>query len=84
MRTEHGSAESGAPDRHPVVIVTGPTAGGKSGLALAAARALDGVIINADAMQVYHELAVLTARPGPGDLAAAPHRLYGVLPGARA
>jgi len=48
-----------------VVIVTGPTAGGKSGLALDLAEAFDGVVINADSMQVYEELEILTARPGP-------------------
>jgi tRNA dimethylallyltransferase len=67
-----------------VLVVAGPTASGKSTLALAAARAFDGVVINADAMQVYRELTILTARPGPEDLALAPHRLYGVLPGAEA
>ncbi len=67
--------------RPPVVIVTGPTAGGKSGLALELAEAFDGVVINADSMQVYRELEILTARPGPAALARAPHRLYGTLPG---
>jgi tRNA dimethylallyltransferase len=73
-----------ADTRPPVVVVTGPTASGKSGLALALARAFDGVIVNSDAMQVYRELAVLTARPSAEDMALAPHRLYGVLPGATA
>jgi tRNA dimethylallyltransferase len=67
--------------RPPVVIVTGPTAGGKSGLALDLAEAFDGVVINADSMQVYRELEILTARPGAEALARAPHRLYGTLPG---
>ncbi len=67
--------------RPPVVIVTGPTAGGKSVLALDLAEALDGVVINADSMQVYRELEVLTARPGAETLARAPHRLYGILSG---
>ena len=67
--------------RPPVVIVTGPTAGGKSALALDLAEALDGVVINADSMQVYRELEVLTARPGAETLARAPHRLYGTLSG---
>ena len=62
-----------------VLIVGGPTASGKSGLALELARRLNGVVINADSMQVYHELSLLTARPGPEALAGAPHRLYGVL-----
>lgn len=65
-----------------VVLVGGPTASGKSALALALTEALDGVVINADSMQVYRDLAILTARPGPDDLARAPHRLYGVLPAA--
>ena len=64
----------------PFLIVAGPTASGKSALALAIAREFGGVIVNADSMQVYRELAILTARPGPAELAAAPHRLYGVLP----
>jgi tRNA dimethylallyltransferase len=59
-------------------IVAGPTTSGKSALALALARRLDGVVINADSMQVYRELRVLTARPSPEDEALAPHRLYGV------
>jgi len=66
----------------PVVLVAGPTASGKSAWALALAEACDGVVINADSMQVYRELSVLTARPGPTQTARAPHRLYGVLSGA--
>ncbi|MBE9555600.1 MAG: tRNA (adenosine(37)-N6)-dimethylallyltransferase MiaA [Proteobacteria bacterium] len=66
--------------KQPVLIVAGPTASGKSGLALAIAVEFDGVVINADSMQVYSELRVLTARPSPEDEARAPHRLYGVLP----
>ncbi len=65
----------------PVVIVTGPTASGKSDLALDLAGAFDGVVINADSMQVYRELAILTARPGLAAMRRVPHRLYGVLPG---
>ena len=70
------------PKRKPAIVVAGPTASGKSALALAIARAFDGVVINADSMQVYRELRILTARPGPAELALAPHRLYGVLPAA--
>jgi tRNA dimethylallyltransferase len=81
---QQSRAERRADTRPPVVVVTGPTASGKSGLALALARAFDGVIVNSDSMQVYRELAVLTARPTAGDMALAPHRLYGVLPGAAA
>lgn len=62
-----------------VVLVTGPTASGKSALAARLAQALDGVVINADSMQVYRDLAILTARPGPAETALAPHRLFGVL-----
>ena len=60
------------------VIVAGPTCSGKSALALALARALGGVVINADSMQVYRELRVLTARPTPHQEAECPHALYGV------
>jgi tRNA dimethylallyltransferase len=64
----------------PALVICGPTASGKSGLALAAAHEFDGVVINADSMQVYDALPLLTARPSADDLVAAPHRLYGVLP----
>ncbi len=64
----------------PVLIVAGPTASGKSALALDIARAFNGVVINADSMQVYAELRVLTARPTPRDEARTPHRLYGTVP----
>ncbi|MBL8702320.1 MAG: tRNA (adenosine(37)-N6)-dimethylallyltransferase MiaA [Alphaproteobacteria bacterium] len=68
------------PDASPKpIVVAGPTASGKSALALALARRLGGVVINADSMQVYAELRVLTARPSADEEAAAPHRLYGVL-----
>ncbi|WP_425450139.1 tRNA (adenosine(37)-N6)-dimethylallyltransferase MiaA [Virgifigura deserti] len=62
------------------MVIAGPTASGKSAIGLAVARALDGTIINADSMQVYRELSVLTARPDASDCAAVPHRLYGFLP----
>lgn len=62
------------------LIVAGPTASGKSALALDLAERLGGVVINADAMQCYRELSLLTARPTPRDEARAPHRLYGVRP----
>jgi tRNA dimethylallyltransferase len=65
-----------------VVVVAGPTASGKSALALALAEAFDGVVINADSMQVYDALRILTNRPDAADLARAPHRLYGVIPAA--
>jgi tRNA dimethylallyltransferase len=60
------------------VIVAGPTASGKSALALDLAERLGGTIINADSMQVYRELRVLTARPTMEEEARVPHRLYGI------
>ena len=57
----------------PALIVAGPTASGKSALALAIAERLGGTIINADSMQVYRELRILTARPTPEDEARVPH-----------
>ena len=63
-------------DRSPVLIA-GPTASGKTALAIALARALDGEIINADSMQLYDGLSVITARPSKAELAAAPHHLFG-------
>ena len=59
------------------MLIAGPTASGKSRAALAIARAFGGVVINADAMQCYRELRILTARPSDADEAQAPHRLYG-------
>jgi tRNA dimethylallyltransferase len=59
------------------VLIAGPTASGKSALALALADATGGVIINADSMQVYRDLRVLTARPTPDEEGRTPHRLYG-------
>lgn len=59
------------------LLIMGPTASGKSALALALAEKLDGEIVNADSMQVYAGLRVLTARPGAEDEARAPHHLYG-------
>ena len=66
------------------ILIAGPTASGKSALALGLAARLDGVIINADSMQVYEELRILTARPSLEDEAAVPHRLYGCIPAAQA
>jgi tRNA dimethylallyltransferase len=62
-----------------LILIAGPTASGKSSLALRLAEAEGGVVINADSMQLYRDLAVLTARPGPAEEARAPHRLYGIL-----
>lgn len=63
-----------------VVLIAGPTASGKSAVAMRLAQALGGVVINADSMQVYREFRVLTARPSAADEARLPHRLYGFLP----
>src|SRR6476619_2855926 len=59
------------------ILIAGPTASGKSGLALALAEQIGGTIVNADSMQVYRDLRVITARPAPEEEARAPHRLYG-------
>jgi tRNA dimethylallyltransferase len=59
------------------ILIAGPTASGKSALALALAERLGGVVINADSMQVYRDLRIITARPSPQDEARARHRLYG-------
>src|SRR5687767_5967149 len=67
-----------------LVLIAGPTASGKSGLALALAERLGGTVINADSMQVYRELHLLTARPNPDDEARAPHVLYGHVSGREA
>ena len=66
-------------EAEPVLIIAGPTASGKSALALDAAEEFTGTVINADSMQVYRELRVLTARPTDGDEARVPHRLFGAL-----
>jgi tRNA dimethylallyltransferase len=59
------------------VLIAGPTASGKSALALAVAEATGGVVINTDSMQVYRDLRIITARPTPEEEARVPHRLYG-------
>ncbi len=65
----------------PALLIAGPTASGKSALALKLARERGGVIINADALQVYRELRILSARPTDDELHEAPHRLYGHVSG---
>lgn len=62
-----------------LILIGGPTASGKSSLARRIAETGGGVIINADSMQLYRDLAILTARPGADEEARAPHRLYGIL-----
>jgi tRNA dimethylallyltransferase len=66
------------------ILIAGPTASGKSAAALALAEGLRGTIVNADSMQVYRELRVLTARPAEADMARTPHRLYGMVSAAEA
>src|SRR3974390_3895496 len=61
----------------PAVLIAGPTASGKSALALDLAERLGGIVINADSMQVYRDLRTITARPSPEEEARVSHRLYG-------
>ncbi|CAN5253073.1 tRNA (adenosine(37)-N6)-dimethylallyltransferase MiaA [soil metagenome] len=68
----------------PLALIAGPTASGKSALALALAELTPSVIINADSMQVYRDLRVVTARPSDEEEARAPHRLFGHIDGAEA
>lgn len=70
--------------RGKAILIAGPTASGKSSLALALAERLGGVVINTDSMQVYRELRILTARPTPEDERRAPHALYGFMSAADA
>ena len=65
-----------------MALIAGPTASGKSSLALRLAESSNGVVINADSAQVYRDLRVVSARPVAGDEARAPHRLYGIQDGA--
>ena len=69
MNSHHESSKA--------VLIAGPTASGKSALALELAQKTGGVVINADSMQVYRDLRVITARPTPAEEATVPHRLYG-------
>jgi tRNA dimethylallyltransferase len=71
-----------SPSLPPLALIAGPTASGKSALALALADQEDGVIVNADSAQVYRDLRIVTARPGADEEARAPHRLYGYRDGA--
>jgi tRNA dimethylallyltransferase len=64
-------------DSHKAVLIAGPTASGKSALALKLAQELGGVVVNTDSMQVYRDLRILTARPTADEEALVPHRLYG-------
>lgn len=76
MTTRHTSPQS-----RPFIVIAGPTASGKSALAIDIARKCDGVIINADSMQIYRDLHVLTARPHRDEMGGVSHLLYGVVEG---
>ncbi|WP_082730571.1 MULTISPECIES: tRNA (adenosine(37)-N6)-dimethylallyltransferase MiaA [Sphingomonas] len=71
------------PPRPRLALIAGPTASGKSALAIALAERANGVVINADSAQVYADLSVLSARPSPADEARVPHRLFGHVDGAQ-
>lgn len=66
-------------EKHSIDIIAGPTASGKSALALQRAADTNGVIINCDSMQIYEDLPILAAQPSDQDKQAAPHKLYGLL-----
>lgn len=66
------------------ILIAGPTASGKSALALQLAKRLNGVIVNADSMQLYEDLRIVSARPSAEEEAEVPHRLYGILPASTA
>ncbi len=72
------------PEKPRLALIAGPTASGKSALAIALAEQIGGVVINADASQVYRDLRVLSARPSPDDEARVPHRLFGYVDGTAA
>ncbi|MBI4030555.1 MAG: tRNA (adenosine(37)-N6)-dimethylallyltransferase MiaA, partial [Proteobacteria bacterium] len=65
--------------KNAVIIIAGPTASGKSARAMETAQKHDGIIINADSMQIYDALPLLTAQPGADDMNRAPHALYAAL-----
>jgi tRNA dimethylallyltransferase len=69
-------------EKPPVALIAGPTASGKSALALRLAEQVGGVIVNADSAQVYRDLPILSAAPGPDEFKRADHRLYALLDGA--
>ncbi|MEL6290646.1 MAG: tRNA (adenosine(37)-N6)-dimethylallyltransferase MiaA [Pseudomonadota bacterium] len=76
-----GQQTGSATGRRGAILIAGPTASGKSALAMALARQCGGVIVNTDSMQVYRDLRIVTARPSIADERAAPHLLYGHVDG---
>ncbi len=72
------------PGKRTAVLIAGPTASGKSAAAMRICEDAGGMVVNADAMQVYEDLRVLTSRPSAADEDRVPHRVFGVLPAARA
>jgi len=67
-------------ERKPIIVLlAGPTASGKSKLAIKLSKVLNGEIVNADSMQVYKELKILTSRPSPSDVKKIKHHLYGFI-----
>lgn len=84
-RPETSRPETSKGESRPrVALIAGPTASGKSALAVRLAQASGGVVINADASQVYADLAILSARPSEEEMAGVPHRLFGHVDGAQA
>jgi tRNA dimethylallyltransferase len=81
---ERGDEHEEGPGRVTIraVLIAGPTASGKSALAMAIARRFGGTVVNADSMQVYADLRIITARPTQAEEASVPHRLYGYVDGA--
>jgi hypothetical protein len=78
----HDASKDGAGHVRRALLITGPTASGKSAAALALAQRFGATIVNADSMQVYNDLRILTARPASDEERLAPHRLFGVVDGA--
>jgi tRNA dimethylallyltransferase len=72
--------KAAAIDKVKAIVIAGATASGKSALALDLAAEVGGIVINADSMQIYRDLPILTAQPDAASMAAVPHRLYGILP----
>src|SRR5262249_45006406 len=79
MRVVRGRGMNGAQDAERVVLIAGPTASGKSPLALALAERIGGIVINADSMQVYGDLKIITARPTDAEAARVANGLHGLV-----